>query len=190
MDAPLLVKTVIVVNTNFWLEQKHQNLLLSHPGTILSYSVDCIGETCIQKFTFSHELCPSSIVIKMPDNNLNISISCLTDRFAIVKSFNHSNQSWMLEKCKRIVDIGGCVGTRVCKCGLEVWGSPSPSPKFGDGVGTGIGLKSKFGDIWGQVHKGNFGDIWYLPPIIPENQGQRQGKLFQIFRDTSGSRIL
>ena len=29
------------------------------------------------------------------------------------------------------------ISTRVCKHGLEVRGSPSPSSNFGDGVGTG-----------------------------------------------------
>ena len=73
------------------------------------------------------------------------------------------------------------VWNRVCKCGLEARGSPSPSLNFGDGVGTGTDLALHFGDFWGQFHKENFGDKWGLSPFVPKIQGQGWGQEFQRF---------
>ena len=44
---------------------------------------------------------------------------------------------------------------RVSKCGLETRKSPSPSPTFGDKVGTGKGFSDSLEKIWG-LHEGAF----------------------------------
>ena len=46
-------------------------------------------------------------------------------------------------KCTNVLHI------RVSKCGLETRKSPSPSPIFGDKVGTGKGFLDSLGKIWG-----------------------------------------
>ena len=46
-------------------------------------------------------------------------------------------------KCTNVLHI------RVSKCGLETRKSPSPSPTFGDKVGTGKGFSDSLEKIWG-----------------------------------------